>query len=107
MGSSISKQKNKLGYKVSKINLNRAIKKYNKKYGDNISYYKLEYTQKDKRRKKNKWKSVGSTSSTRSSRNVDGMFANVKIRYITSPMGDITPNLKYSYVYKGVPGGWY
>ena len=38
MGSSISKQKNKLGYKVSKINLNRAIKKYNKKYGDNISY---------------------------------------------------------------------
>ena len=92
MGSSISKQKNKLRYKVTKINLNRAIKKYNIKYGKNISYSKLEYIQNKGTIKKKKYKFKPEI---------------VKIRYINSSMGHITPNLKYSYVYKGVPGGWY
>jgi hypothetical protein len=92
MGSSISKQKNNLRYKVTKINLNRAIKKYNKKYDKNISYSKLEYIQNKGKIKRKKYKFKPEI---------------VKIRYINSSMEHITPNLKYSYVYKGVPGGWY
>jgi hypothetical protein len=92
MGSSISKQKNNLRYKVTKINLNRAIKKYNKKYDKNISYYNPKYKKNQKIIKKKRYKFTPEM---------------VNIKYINSQMENLSPNLKYSYVYKGVPGGWY
>ena len=91
MGSSISKQKNKLKYEINKIHLNMDIKKYNKKYGKNITYSNL--LQKSKKQK-NLGKRILPTH-------------NVRIRFLNSQWEHKQPNIQYSYVYAGTPGGWY
>tara|TARA_X000000368_G_C23022200_1_gene708494 strand:- start:218 stop:490 length:273 start_codon:yes stop_codon:yes gene_type:complete len=89
-----------MGGKVVKIYTERQIMKYNKKYNgkykeknhndkynddfDNI-YYDNNYNNKKYHFNPNA----------------------VKLRYLDTNSKHLTPEIKHSYVYKGVPGGWY
>ena len=90
MGQVIIKRKRelkcKLKHKASKVYLNHKIKKFNKKY--NMKYY--EHSQKKETKEYQYRPDI------------------VKITYIgTEKNINLKKNLKYSYIYKGVPGGWY
>ena len=93
MGQAIIKRKHKLKHKLkhkaSKLYLNHKIKKFNKKFNENIKYY--EPSREKKTKKKYPFRPYV-----------------VKIKHIGGGQ-KINPrkHIKYSYIYKGVPGGWY
>tara|TARA_B110000444_G_C18224144_1_gene315776 strand:- start:91 stop:384 length:294 start_codon:yes stop_codon:yes gene_type:complete len=92
MGQAIIKRKHKLKHKLkhnaSTLYLNHKIKKFNKKYNQNIKYYE---TMQKKETKKYPFRPYV-----------------VRITHIGGGQ-KIVPRkyIRYSYIYKGIPGGWY
>lgn len=66
------------------------IKKYNKKYGKNITYSDLL-------QKPAKQKNI--------SKKILPIHNNVRCRFLNTQWEHIMPNTQYSYVYNGNPGG--
>lgn len=83
-----------MGGKAAKMYEKRKINAYNKKYNKNYKYNKNIYSIYNDNYENNYKKQYKFNSKA------------VKLRYLDTNSKHLTPEIKHSYVYKGVPGGW-
>jgi hypothetical protein len=86
-----------MGGKVVKIYTERQIMKYNKKY--NEKYNDNKYN--------DKFDNIYYDNNYNNKKKYHFNPNAVKLRYLDTNSKHLTPEIKHSYVYKGVPGGWY